>query len=375
MRVISARNVHHALSLALNVMDEEGVRRDSRNGPVIQAPWPVTTTYMYPWERVIFWKERDANPFLHLYEGLWMLAGRNDVAPLVRYAKQYQEYSDDGEILWDAYGSRWRNFMDCNNVPDQLAVIIERLRQNPEDRRSVLQMWSSQRDLNRNKRSVPCNLTATFQRGPEGKLDMVVFCRSNDIVWGCYGANAVTFSMLQEYLADRIGCGVGNYAHVSVNWHMYADWAVKLSDLPRASVFSQRHVAASQGGLLSTPYSHEVEVLPMAGITDAGIHNLLRWVDGGCVLAPHREDSNFPWPEKHSFLQMAAIVLRAHEVWRTLENPGETRHGNPDRFTHSLNLLKTNGFHNVDWVVAAREWIERRQYRWEKKQEKQNVGY
>ena len=69
MKVLQVRNVHEALPRALQLLDREGIRRESRNGPVIQGP-PVATVYMHPWERVLFWPERDANPFFHLYESL-----------------------------------------------------------------------------------------------------------------------------------------------------------------------------------------------------------------------------------------------------------------------------------------------------------------
>ena len=42
-----------------------------------------------------------------------------------------------------------------------------------------------------------------------GRLQMTVHCRSNDIIWGTYGANAVHFSILQEYVAARIGVDLG----------------------------------------------------------------------------------------------------------------------------------------------------------------------
>ena len=104
MKVLSVRNVHEALPRALKLLQQQGIERPSRNGPVLQAPWPVTTVYQNPLERVVFWPERDANPFFHLYESLWMLAGRNDIAPLTRYAKNMANYSDDGETQHGAYG-------------------------------------------------------------------------------------------------------------------------------------------------------------------------------------------------------------------------------------------------------------------------------
>lgn len=121
----------------------------SRNGNVLMIDEPVTVTYSHPKERVLFNAARDANPFFHLYEALWMLAGRNDVAPLAYYAKQMREYSDDGGTLNGAYGYRWRSQWseERQSHTDQLQIIINHLKHNPTSRRAVLQMWNVEDDL------------------------------------------------------------------------------------------------------------------------------------------------------------------------------------------------------------------------------------
>src|SRR5258708_2083148 len=81
---------------------------------------------------------RDANPFFHVMETLWMLAGRNDLPWLVRFNKRFASYSDDGGATQPgAYGYRWRNYFGH----DQLMDIILELKQNPDSRRVVLAMW------------------------------------------------------------------------------------------------------------------------------------------------------------------------------------------------------------------------------------------
>jgi hypothetical protein len=69
-------------------------------------------------------------------------------------------------------------------------------------------------------KDVPCNTVVYFDlRG--GVLNMMVSNRSNDALWGAFGANAVHFSVLHEYLAARIGAPVGKYHQVSNNLHVY----------------------------------------------------------------------------------------------------------------------------------------------------------
>ena len=96
---ISARNVSMALSYGLDMLFSVGVEEPSRNGPVLACPEPCIITYHKPAERVVFSPIRDANPFFHLMESLWMLAGRNDLAWPVQFNKRFKEYSDDGKSL------------------------------------------------------------------------------------------------------------------------------------------------------------------------------------------------------------------------------------------------------------------------------------
>lgn len=230
MLVFRGRNVHGMLPVVLGELLRSGVRRDSRNGPVIMFPEPVTTVYEKPNERVLFHPLRDANPFFHLAESLWMLAGRNDVQFVASYVARMRDYSDNGETFHGAYGFRWRKHFALEHTTfncsygfrDQLTSIIQALRKNPDDRRQVLSMWDASTDLGKSDgKDLPCNTQALFQVTFNGELDMTVMNRSNDIIWGAYGANAVHFSMLHEFMARSIGVPQGRYRQVSANFHAY----------------------------------------------------------------------------------------------------------------------------------------------------------
>lgn len=217
MLTIVARNVHEAFPRALEALLQLGRHRDSRNGPVLKFPVPVCTQYLRPTERVIFHPVRDANPFFHLFESLWMLDGRRDVGFVAQFASRMNDYSDDGETLHGAYGYRWRHYFD----KDQLEHVIAALKANPDDRRQVIQMWDARADLSSRGKDVPCNTQAYVQINDLGALELMVTNRSNDLVWGAYGANAVHFSVLLEYLAAAIGVPIGAYYQVSMNTHLY----------------------------------------------------------------------------------------------------------------------------------------------------------
>lgn len=234
MHLIVARNVNDALRLGLQLLQNEGHHRPSRAGDVLLADGPVTTLYERPTERVLFSPIRDANPFFHFMEGLWMIAGRNDVAWISQFNSTIEQFSDDGKTFHGAYGYRWRHHFGFEElvettdgmVPkkdsfDQIHFIIELLKMNPNDRRIVLQMWDVHTDLGQQGKDFPCNTQILFRVALDGSLDMTVINRSNDMIWGAYGANAVHMSMLQEYVAGCIGIPVGRYWQMSNNFHAY----------------------------------------------------------------------------------------------------------------------------------------------------------
>lgn len=221
---IEARNINHVWFRAVYLVndllrDEKPV--DSRQSRLVRAlPVPVVTSYSHPTERVLFDPVRDANPFFHLHEALWMLAGRDDAAFLDAFVADYSaRFAEEGGRQHGAYGFRWRHHFGR----DQLEECIHLLRTNPLDRQAVIQMWDPEYDLGvPGLKDRPCNTTA-YLRADRGLLDLTVLCRSNDVVWGAYGANSVHFSVLQEYLAARIGLPVGWMCQVSNNWHIYDD--------------------------------------------------------------------------------------------------------------------------------------------------------
>lgn len=252
------RNVNQAFYYLVGDIQDGLIKtrkEDTRNGPVIQIDEPAMITYAHPLERVLFNEQRDCNPFFHVYEAMWMLAGRNDVAPLAYYTPAIANYSDDGRTFNGAYGYRWRhpNYLDFTGNPspgdvpygnqDQLDIIVKHLKEKPNSRRVNLQMWNVEDDLLKidNGKDVCCNTNVYFSirelingaddrydrdRGARPKvfvLDMTVCNRSNDLVWGMLGANVVHFSFLQEYLACRLGVEVGRYTQFSNNLHVYTE--------------------------------------------------------------------------------------------------------------------------------------------------------
>lgn len=245
MHMIKARNVNGALSEGMLLLGSsyKSVEVGSRNGPVRRAKGPVLIETRKPMERVLFSGLRKANPFFHLFESLWMLAGRNDLPWLAQFNKQMATYSDDGGLTQPAaYGHRWREYFGY----DQLDLVVDQLTRDPGTRRAVITMWNAggERDnsilvntgdmvaaINGSK-DVPCNTQIYLQleQTSDGtQLNMTVTCRSNDALWGAHGANAVHFSVLLEYLAARLTVSLGHRVAVgrmyqfANDYHYYTD--------------------------------------------------------------------------------------------------------------------------------------------------------
>lgn len=337
MKVIRARNVHQALFLGLTDILAEGVPKNSRNGPVLVFPEPVTTVYQYPLERVVYHPERDANPFFHFFESLWMLAGRRGVSFLAQFVPRMKEYSDNGVDFHGAYGYRWRNWFDY----DQLWFIIKHLRANKDDRRQVLSMWDARADLGEQEgaKDLPCNLQVIFQVSVHGTLDMTVTNRSNDMLWGAYGANAVHFSYLQEFMAAAIGIKVGKYYQVSNNLHVYTE----------TEVFKKSCELLKRADMLTNLYITEGALQPFP--INVGIATENMWNGLLAEIQDFVDNPQGPFMGHSPFIRR--VVVPMWMTWCEFRNKK-----NPDRFKNAYDCSKN--IKDFPWRIAVDEWMHRR---------------
>lgn len=339
MHVIHARNVNDAYIQGLTHILAVGETRLSRAGEVLVAPHPVTTVYECPQERVLFSTSRDANPFFHLFESLWMLAGRNDAKWLDRFVSDFSSrFAEDDGIQHGAYGFRWRNHFDLegggsSTLPDQLSTVIGLLRKDPFDRRAVITMWDPVSDLGANKRDIPCNLTVIPRIREQNSslfLDITVTCRSNDVFWGCYGANAVHFSVLQEYLAAMLCIRVGKYYQISNNFHLYK---VHLPKAKAALEETQIDVYAGSDSWVRSIINRPTKF-------DEDLAIFLSWVES-CDYT-YKDYAN-PW-----FLNTAVPLFETHRLWKM---GGKVE---------ALERINNSYSMSPDWRVAVQKWMERR---------------
>lgn len=340
---INARNVSDALSQGIDYLLHHGIRENSRNGMVIAAPGPVMTIYARPWERVLFSPTRDANPFFHLMESLWMLAGRHDLDFLTYFVKSFADFSDDGENVWGAYGWRWREFFGF----DQLKVLIRHLQDEPNSRRAVLTMWAPIGDLISPEgggmgglcsKDVPCNTHVYFDRRG-GVLNMTVCNRSNDIIWGAYGANAVHMSFLQEYVAAALGCAMGEYRQFSNNYHVYTD----KFDIETLQKIADE--AADEAADAYIGYDDLVCTLAYAPIVTGG-ESIMEFDADLVTFFDETTDAPRDYFKTYFFRNVVVPMRDAYRERKSKISDG---------------LSKTKLIDADDWKLACTEWIERRE--------------
>lgn len=213
---LEVENIPQAYNSILWRIKTEGVREDSRNGPVITLLEPLLLTVNTPEERVLTNETRNANPFFHVMEFVWMMSGSNDIKWISQFNKRMMEYSDDGITQHAAYGHRWRRHFGI----DQIIMARNEMDADRNSRRVVLGMWDPRADFGRAGKDLPCN-TQIYLRTIDDRLCFTVCNRSNDVVWGMLGANAVHMTMLHELLAKSLGLYTGGYHVMTNNAHFY----------------------------------------------------------------------------------------------------------------------------------------------------------
>tara|TARA_B100000900_G_scaffold406951_1_gene418826 strand:- start:8343 stop:9350 length:1008 start_codon:yes stop_codon:yes gene_type:complete len=334
MHTIQAFNVNDGFYKGLDMFGYSGnyIEQKTRNGTVWEIKTPVCISYKYPNVRVLQDPYRDCNPFFHLAESLWMLAGRGDLASMEHYVPRMREYSDDGKTLWGAYGYRWRWMFGT----DQLKTIIKMLKKNPDDRRCVLQMWGAEKDLNHLEgegKDVPCN-TQIYFKIRDGALRMTVTNRSNDLIWGCFGANMVHFSVLHEYMAAMIGVKLGTYYHFTDNLHLYIDFPIWKDKVSKISVAVGLHNYNDKKYAESL---HE-KTIPLVKDTETFDKELKFVLDGD-----YRQDVKL----NNVFLERVAIP--AIKSWNLFKE---------HKFRESVEMAET--ILQEDWRLACSSYIKRR---------------
>ncbi|KAF2489069.1 thymidylate synthase [Lophium mytilinum] len=217
-----------------------------------------------------------------LAELLWFVAGSTSSKPL----------SDQGVKIWDGNGSRefldsvglshreegdlgpvygfqWRHFgaeyKDANTDytgqgVDQLAEVIDKLKNKPYDRRIILSAWNPA-DLKK-MALPPCHMFAQFYvsyprsqangsegEKPRGMLHCLLYQRSCDMGLGV-PFNIASYALLTHMIAHVCDLTPGTFTHTMGDAHVYLDHVdalkIQLEREPRD--FPELHIQREKGG-------------------------------------------------------------------------------------------------------------------------------
>jgi thymidylate synthase len=110
---------------------------------------------------------------------------------------------------------------------NQFENVARLLADRPTTRKAVIQLFDGA-DLAGTYKDVPCTCTLQFMVR-DGRLDLVASMRSNDAFFGL-PHDVFAFTMLQEIMAETVGCELGEYSHFAASLHLYEENAGDAQD-------------------------------------------------------------------------------------------------------------------------------------------------
>jgi len=199
--------------------------------------FPALTT------KKVYWKTA-------VKEMLWFLTGETNIRPLLEQnvriwsdwplAKYVRETGEtlsqkdfEARILADddfarewgdlgpVYGKQWRRWLGADGREyDQVAQVIETIRDNPGSRRMLFHAWNVP-ELPM-MALPPCHMVYQFHVTSDGRLNLLTFQRSADLLLGCpfnYAGAAALLAMVAQQTELRMGelIWMGGDVHLYLN--------------------------------------------------------------------------------------------------------------------------------------------------------------
>lgn len=247
---------------ASKLLLKEGIKRETRGKVCYELPEPFMFKITNPKARLVTIPERGWNVALAYAESLWLACGRNDLGFIRNYLSRMEEFSDDKITLRGGYGPRLRKYNGNaddyrilssvdrienfrNATVDQLDFVIRCFEKDQNTRQAIITIGDPVKDsfeLNnglKQTKDFPCTRSLQFMKQPNSnKLNLTVYMRSNDILWGASAVNIFNFTFMQEYIAQLIGLEVGDYFHIANNFHFYEDEKDKIEKMAAVSNYT-----------------------------------------------------------------------------------------------------------------------------------------
>lgn len=193
----------------------EGVRKEDRTGTGtisvfghqmrfnLEEGFPLVTT-----------KKLHLKSIIH--ELLWFLQGDTNVKYLQENGVRiWNEWADENGDLGPIYGSQWRNWN--GEGIDQLAQVVDKLKNNPNDRRMIVSAWNVSKIPEMHL--PPCHMMFQFYVA-NGKLSCMLYQRSCDMFLGV-PFNIASYALLTMMLAQVCNLEPGEFVHTLGDTHIY----------------------------------------------------------------------------------------------------------------------------------------------------------
>ncbi|MGR3370427.1 MAG: thymidylate synthase [Sagittula sp.] len=175
---------------------------------------------------------------LHLrsivHELLWFLSGDTNIGYLKDNGVSiWDEWADDNGDLGPVYGHQWRHWPSRKGEIDQIATLLDMIRNTPDSRRLIVSAWNPT-DVP-DMALPPCH-TLWQVRIAGGKLHLQLYQRSADMFLGV-PFNIASYALLQHMIAHVTGYEPGDFIHTMGDAHIYSNHmeqvALQLSRTPR----------------------------------------------------------------------------------------------------------------------------------------------
>lgn len=154
-----------------------------------------------------------------IHELLWFIAGDTNIGYLrENKVRIWDEWADENGDLGPVYGYQWRSWPAPNGAAiDQLAKVIEAIRNNPDSRRHIVTAWNPAQV--EDMALPPCHALFQFYVA-DGRLSCQLYQRSADIFLGV-PFNIASYALLTHMIAQVSGLAAGEFVHTLGDAHLY----------------------------------------------------------------------------------------------------------------------------------------------------------
>lgn len=223
-----------------------------------------------PLDRIVYNPARKMNIAFSIAEWLQCMIGDDDLSFISVFNSRMKDFAFKDRIA-SAYGSR----IVTENL-NQIESCIKALVVDSFSRQAIISIFKS--EDHHKWLDLPCTISLQFLLR-NGKLDCIATMRSNDAIWGLT-YDMFSFSMIQEYIARRLGVELGRYYHNAGSLHVYVD---------RDKDLINRIFEAHDNGM------HEMRPMPIAppfrSLWDMREHvRTGRWLTSDTMLNPYWQD-------------------------------------------------------------------------------------